>query len=96
MMATVGFPTGIGLNYQSVAFYDLAGGCNDRRVSRARCCIVASDGFLFVSRFACPCGFLGQSGVKVLKVRRTQKPSLRYRLPFLSFVQGLDISYPKS
>lgn len=50
--------------------------------------------FVFVSRFACPCGFLGQSGVKVLTARRTLRQSLRYRLPLLTLVvQGMDGSY---
>lgn len=41
---------------------------------------------VFVSRLVCPCGFLGPSGVKVLKARRTLTQSLRYRPPLLSLV----------
>lgn len=40
-----------------------------------------------MSRFVCHCGFLGQSGVKVPKAKKTLKPSIRYR-PTLSLVVG--------
>lgn len=44
--------------------------------------------FKIVSRFVCHCGFLGQSGVKVPKAKKTLKQSLRYRPPVVSLVCG--------
>lgn len=46
---------------------------------------------VFESRLVCPCGFLGPSGVKVLKARRTLTQSLRYS-PLLSPVVISQVS----